>query len=305
MYYVNEGLYGEKDFKFEYELQHPTFNKLWSFYHCNLPPMGLGEEGTEIVNFNRLVDPNLIPIIKDEVEASANIKYNPLVQNGIFPKAINGERSVDSYLANIDKYYPEYNEALRHLDKKRDIKIAIQDKFNISRRWEGIAMFRNYSADYFDKSKPSDWLPWVQKDCPTLVRLVESLPFDHVGYVIAFKSRPNTAVFTHRDFYPCNHDVDFINIQLDWSPRPFFLYDPNTGEKKYLDRFCYAYWFNETDLHGVDAEPISRITLRVEGKFNVRLKKALGITRAFDWSFPKAKKFLESGKFQIDKNTDI
>lgn len=267
--------------------------------------MGLGSKGQTIVNLNSLVDPNLIPLINEEVTSSTNIKYNYLVQNGIFPKEINGQRSADSYLANLDKYFPNYKHELDALDKKRDIKMFIQDKFNITKRWEGIAMFREYSADYFDKSKPSKWLPWVEKDCPTLVRLVEQLPFDHVGYVIAFKSKPNTAVFTHRDFYPCNHEVDFINIQLDWKPRPFFLYDPNTGSKEYLHKFCYAYWFNETDLHGVDAEPESRITLRIEGKFNKQLKKALGIDRAFDWSYPKPTAFVDSGQFFIDRRTDI
>jgi hypothetical protein len=183
----------------------------------------------------------------------------------------------------------------------------IQEKFSITRKWDGIAMFRNYTAEYTDKYKPSSWLPWVEKECPTLVRLAESLPFEHIGYVIAFKSAPNTDVFIHRDFYPCNHDVNFINIQLDLKPRPFFLYDPNTGEKHYLDENCYAYWFNETDLHGVDAESDSRITLRIEGKFKDSFKKELGMFghNTFNWSYRIPKEFVDSGQFYIEQSTDI
>ena len=305
MYYVNEGQFGEKDFAFEYPLKHTQFPTLWSFKHCNLPITGVGPNGVKIVSLNRYVDQNIVPIVKEEIEQATSVRYNHLVQNGIFPKEINGQRCADSYLANLNKYWPNYN--LDQFDKKRDIKMHIQERFGITKKWEGIAMFRNYTADYFDKSKPSSWLPWVEKECPTLVRLAESLPFEHIGYVIAFKSQPDTDVFIHRDFYPCNHDVNFINIQLDMKPRPFFLYDPNTKEKYYLKDNTYAYWFNETDLHGVDAESESRITLRIEGKFKDSFKKELGMrgSKTFDWSYITPREFVDSGKFYIEQSTDI
>lgn len=67
--------------------------------------------------------------------------------------------------------------------------------------------------------------------------------------------------------------AEFIHIKTDLD-RPFYMIDPNTKNKVYLNHTRVAWW-DETDWHG--GEPINRptYTLRINGKFSKAFKEKI------------------------------
>jgi hypothetical protein len=314
MYHFGEPPYNEKDFLVWIKNLNSYVPEIFTFKHCNLPLAGVGPQGSPYIDLTSMIDTSLLGEIYKEVCSGVENQHNffrKIVQNGITPAWINnGDKSVDSYLLHLDKYAPQndWKSQIADLKTKREIKIFFHRYFSIKEGWEGIAQFRVYDGNYENKSKPSSWLPLI-KHFPILKKFVEGLPFEHIGYAMIFKSLKNAPVLIHRDYFPINHSAQFINFYLDPKPkaRPAFLYDIETQKKTYLPQSCRAYYFNEIDFHGIDPEPESRLTLRIEGKFTKDFLAKIGLfdKRTFDWNYDKPKKYVESGQFKIEQNTDI
>lgn len=308
-----EGPYTKTDFEVESLLPHSAVKNFTTFRHCNLPLMGVGPDGVQnkFMYFDKLLDTALLKKIRAEVAAGAEkqiVGFNKIVANGIMPASINGQKSIDSYIDNIRKYAPDnsWEKSIATLTRKGDIKIFLHDYFKIKAAWEGIAMFRKYNGSYEDKSKPSEWLGIIEH-FPTLQKFVDNLPFKFIGYVMIFKSTGKNPVLVHRDYYPTNHTVNFINFRLEQQERPFFLYDCFTDKKSYIRQNSDAYFFNEIDPHGLDQESETRLTLRVEGQFLDSFKDQIGLGNndTFNWNYDHCASFLKSGEFKIIKDTDI
>lgn len=313
IYRNQEGPFTKKDFEVVVKLPHPTVPDFITYRHCNLPLMGVGPAGPSnpFLYFDRYLDTELLKKIRSEVlsgEDKQIVAFNKIVANGIIPETINSQKSVDSYIDNVGKYAKDNSwiESINKLTRKGDIKIFFHDYFKIKTAWEGIAMFRKYNGLYEDKSNPSDWLGFMEH-FPTLQKFVESLPFKYVGYVMIFKSTGKSPVLVHRDYYPTNHTVNFINFRLDQKTRPFFLYDVFSNKKTYIDPQSDAYFFNEIDPHGLDREDETRLTLRVEGQFLNSFKDQIGLREndTFNWKFEHCERFIKSGNFKIEASTDI
>ena len=313
VYRTNEGPYTAKDFEIEIPFDHAKINSINSYRHCNLPIMGVGPKGPEnsFLCFDQHLDLSDLDQINHEIkmgESLNKVKFNKILANGIVPTEVNGQKCIDSYLANLDKYQHDsvWKKDTDLLTRKGDIKTYFHNYFNIPMPWDGIAMFREYTASYQEKSNPSKWLSLIDS-FPTLKNFVDRLPFDYVGYVMVFKSVPNKPVLIHRDFYPTNHNVNFINFRLSTASRPFFLYDFITKSKKYLPADSKSYFFNEIDAHGLDAETASHYTLRVEGRFKKDFRNLIGLNEndVFNWDYSHCKNFLDSGQFIIEQNTDL
>lgn len=307
-----EGPYTKKDFEVIVKLPHPTVPDFITYRHCNLPIMGVGEQGPArpFIYFDKYFDLSVLKKIRSEVlggEEKKIVAFNKIVANGIVPTAVNNQKSIDSYIQHIDKYAPDnlWKQEILKFTRKGDIKIYFHDYFKINTAWEGIAMFRKYNASYEDKSNPSEWLGIIEH-FPALQKFVDSLPFKYVGYVMIFKSTGKNPVLTHRDYYPTNHKVNFINFRLDQKPRPFFLYDMYTQKKTYINTDADSYFFNEIDPHGLNIENETRLTLRVEGQFNDSFKEEIGLNGdTFNWNFEHSENFIKSGNFKIEESTDI
>lgn len=69
--------------------------------------------------------------------------------------------------------------------------------------------------------------------------------------------------------------AEFIHIKTDLD-RPFYMIDPNTGNRVYMNHTRVAWW-DETDWHG--GEPINRptYTLRINGQFTDEFKKKINV----------------------------
>ncbi len=313
IYRTSEGPFTKNDFEITVPLNHPQINEFQTFRHCNLPIMGIGPNGqqNQFMYFDHLLDLSSIDEVCKEVRSchlNNVIQYNQIVANGLIPYSANNVKCIESYIANIEKYAPNSNwiNDIKSLTRKGDIKNYFYKYFQMNPGWEGLTMFRKYTANYQDKSKPSEWLNVIEH-LPKLKKFVERLPFKHIGYVMIFKSSENCPVLVHRDYYPTNHNVNFINFRLDQKPRPFYLYDFMKKEKSYINPEFRSYFFNEIDPHGIDAESESGLTLRVEGQFLDNFKNSIGLNNndTFNWNYNHCRDFLKTGQFHIEQSTDI
>ena len=311
IYNFEDSPFRPEQYELTIKLDHPSVTEFKTFKHCNLPLMGVGPDHQDFLYFDHLLDRTLIPEIRDEIYLGLErnqIRFNRIIANGLVPENLNKQKTIDSYIANLDKYAKNHTwkNDIKELTRKGDIKSYFHQYFSVGEAWDGLAMFREYTALYEDKVKPSQWMGGIEH-YPSLRKFVESLPFKYIGYVMIFKSKPNNPVLIHRDYFPVSHRVHFMNIRLEQKPRPFFLYDFKEKSKKYMDIDKDIYFFNEIDFHGMDAELESNMTLRIEGQFTEDFLRQIGLPNGetFNWNFDKPKSFLESGDFYIEEKTDI
>jgi hypothetical protein len=101
---------------------------------------------------------------------------------------------------------------------------------------------------------------------PRTVAFVRALPFAHVGRCNIMGLEANDHGTVHRDGDPA----------AQRAPDPFITFAPAPGKRLYLwdaqrrarvPVEARAYWFNDFDYHGVEADPFFRYSIRVDGAF--------------------------------------
>lgn len=305
----------DSDFVTEYKLNHVLFPFRHTFKYYELPVMGVGPEGRPFIRLCDHIDTNDFPAIWQELYSQKHLlrPYSKkIVVNGVIPKEFNyGVKSIDSFLLNPDKYLDwHYESDIKDMKILSEIKSYFYRKFGIPEPWENICHLREYT-DNKNKSNPSNWLSHAHH-FPLLTNFVNNLPFKVLGYAVFFISKANNPVTVHRDiWHKSHHKSNFVNLLFDQKPRNFFLFDSVSNKKIYLDQDCFAYMFNEADMHGVDAEEHSRYMLRVEGIFTDEFSEKLGLLKhdnyyeVFDWSYDKPKKWLKDNGLHIFQDTDL
>jgi hypothetical protein len=101
---------------------------------------------------------------------------------------------------------------------------------------------------------------------PKTVAFVKSLPFEHIGRCNLMGLASNDHGTVHRDGVP--GDTPQADHFITFCPRGdkrLFLWDEEKQTK--IDVRGPAYWFNDSDYHGVDADPFFRYSIRVDGVF--------------------------------------
>jgi len=99
---------------------------------------------------------------------------------------------------------------------------------------------------------------------PKTIALVRRLPFTCIGRCNLMGLDPHQFGTTHRDGDPDAAPPHFITL----CPAPgkrLFLWDDEARMKTFVTG--RAYWFNEGDYHGVEADPFFRYSIRVDGVF--------------------------------------
>ena len=109
---------------------------------------------------------------------------------------------------------------------------------------------------------------------PKTIAYVKTLPFASIGRCNIMGLEANDHGTTHRDGEPDDKPEpdQFITLSPAGNKR-LFLWDEDQKEKTYVTG--RAYWFNDHDHHGVDADPFFRYSLRVDGVFRPELLEAL------------------------------
>jgi hypothetical protein len=131
-----------------------------------------------------------------------------------------------------------------------------------------------------NKSIASD-CEWTEntKYFPSLMNLIEQMPFKEIGRVMFFITEPNNVTVPHFDDLPSptpRQNDDFIYFStLKNKSKKIYVMDPDTLEKFYPEDGKNFLWFNEMDYHGTDPTDRLAFSIRVEGKFDLDIKKEL------------------------------
>jgi hypothetical protein len=113
---------------------------------------------------------------------------------------------------------------------------------------------------------------------PKTVAFVQSLPFTHIGRCNVMGLEANDHGTVHHDGPAVTHtdapaDPDHFVTLCPRGDKRLFLWDEESARKTYVTG--RAYWFNDHDHHGVDADPFFRYSIRVDGVFRPDFLAAL------------------------------
>lgn len=290
----------------------PKFNnKMYTFKYVDVPLFGCGVNGTPIINCDKYYDVALLDGLEEEFKDNierAKHRLHFMTPFGLFPYQLNNSKCLDSYLLNLDKYDPKqtYAPYIQEMDHYHKVKNYMLQRFNLNKPWKNVIHLKKLKS-FFEKNNYAEWNE-VALYFPKLIKLIESLPFKTIGYVMIMRNNEESKLDIHRDIFPRNHNCHHINIAIDKKPRNVFMYDAHTDTKYYKEPDSYSYFFNECDLHGADYEFHERLTLRVDGVFADWFAEEMGLENGitFDWAYDKPQEFCKSvGKVPIINETDI
>lgn len=109
---------------------------------------------------------------------------------------------------------------------------------------------------------------------PETVALLQQLPFREIGRALLLGLSPNDHGTVHRDADPADKSV--VDHFLTICPRRdkrLFLWDDAARTKVPVEGSVY--WFNDSDYHGVAADPFFRYSIRVDGVFDDAFQAAI------------------------------
>ncbi len=117
-----------------------------------------------------------------------------------------------------------------------------------------------------EKRIPKAWSRTAEAVFPKTLAFVRSLPFESVGRCNIMGLRANDHGTVHRDGEPEDQTEPdpFITICPEGNKRLFLWDEPEKVKTEVRGR---AYWFNDFDYHGVEADPFFRYSIRVDGTF--------------------------------------
>lgn len=138
------------------------------------------------------------------------------------------------------------------------------------------------TSSFIKKDKENSVSP-AANNFPLLMDYIQTLPFKEINRVLFLTTYPNAGIPIHRDLPVGDHKDHSINLFFDGGWRPSFIWDPIKKEKLYLEADARSYFFNNRDYHGVDAEPVFKYTLRVDGVFNDDMCDTLGLEEGYTW----------------------
>jgi len=103
---------------------------------------------------------------------------------------------------------------------------------------------------------------------PQTVAFVRGLPFTEIGRCNVMGLRAHDHGTVHRDGDPAVQTAPDHFITLSPVPgKRLYLYDASVPGGRKVPVEGTAYWFNDNDYHGVEADPYFRYSLRVDGVF--------------------------------------
>jgi hypothetical protein len=114
---------------------------------------------------------------------------------------------------------------------------------------------------------------------PKTIELVKRLPFQHIGRCNVMGLAAHDHGTVHRDgVMEEKRRVDHFVTLCPARNKRLFLWDEEKKEK--VPVTGRAYWFNDSDYHGVEPDPFFRYSIRVDGVFQpellARIEQAAG-----------------------------
>jgi hypothetical protein len=111
---------------------------------------------------------------------------------------------------------------------------------------------------------------------PKTIAFVERLPFQSIGRCNIMGLTAGDHGTVHRDGVP--EEKPRVDHFITFCPAPnkrLYLWDEE--EQRKVPVTGRAYWFNDSDWHGVEADPFFRYSIRVDGTFAPELLAKLEV----------------------------
>lgn len=249
------------------------------------------------VPLDRFIDTSALDEIHEEVclaltQVPAEYTGGSHRSMEIMPPSRTAEAHVD-YGEVIRSLSPEAFETFRSLAddpqaidpaRARDLEFGEEREHPLSRRQMLWLKFRHkvyFPWKVYVELIPNRW--WGDKSSaegkdftriaktffPKTIAFAKSLPFVHIGRCNVMGLEANDHGTVHRDGEPDEQDDQdepdhFITV-CPAADKRLFLWDEEKQEKTHVRG--RAYWFNDHDYHGVDADPFFRYSIRVDGVF--------------------------------------
>jgi hypothetical protein len=250
--------------------------------------------GIPFVSLERFVDTSALPAIHDEIclaltQVPVDYTGGSHRSMGIMPPSRADEAHVD-YGEVIRELSPADFEVFRSLaddprsidaSRRAELEFGEERAHALSRRQMLWLKFRHKvyfpwkayvelvpNRSWADKADPEgkDFTRIARTLFPKTIAFVNRLPFQHIGRCNVMGLEANDHGTVHRDGDPADQTApdEFITICPNGDKR-LFLWDED--EKKKVPVVGRAYWFNDHDHHGVDADPFFRYSIRIDGAF--------------------------------------
>lgn len=162
----------------------------------------------------------------------------------------------------------------RELGLSRRQMLWLEVRFGVYFPWKGyVELIPNKYWDDKADAQGKDFTRAAKTFFSKTLAFVRGLPFESVGRCNVMGLSSNDHGTVHRDAEPegklPGHFITFVPAAASGPapacPKRLFLYDDESGEKLPVEG--RAYWFNDADYHGVEADPFFRYSVRVDGVF--------------------------------------
>jgi hypothetical protein len=138
-----------------------------------------------------------------------------------------------------------------------------------------IALSRSTRPEnYYDLNEADVWEPTEDAAAfPALMDFIATLPFQRTARMMIIYDDVARPVSAHRDHDSTDllHEFVWFRTNLD---KPFYMLDPATGERKYVEGHCA--WFDTVNqFHGGDGRDGLTWSIRVDGEFTDEFRRLM------------------------------
>jgi hypothetical protein len=168
----------------------------------------------------------------------------------------------------------------RPLTLSRRQQLWLEYRFGVYFPWQ--VYYEMIPNHYWDEKSDAEGKRFTREArtfFPRTIELVQRLPFSQIGRcnIMGLKAHHHGTV--HLDGDPkTKPEVDHFVALCPGGNKRLFLWDDERSERLFVDR--RAYWFNDSDYHGVEPAPFFRYSIRVDGVFRPEFLRELRESRA-------------------------
>lgn len=164
------------------------------------------------------------------------------------------------------RHEQRFGEEQEHLLSRRQMQ-WLKMRFGVYFPWKVyFEMIPNHYWDEKSRGAGKSFTREAQVFFPRTLEFVRSLPFAEIGRCNIMGLEANDHGTVHRDGDPAvKTEVDHFITFCPGGDKRLFLWSEPEQRALVVDR--RAYWFNDSDYHGVEAAPYFRYSVRVDGVF--------------------------------------
>jgi hypothetical protein len=210
-------------------------------------------------------------IVPPSRAAEVHVDYGEVIR-GLDDGAFGVFRSLADDPSSIDasaRITMEFGEEREHALSRRQM-LWLKLRHGVYFPWKVyVEMIPNRLWTEKSSAEGKDFTRLARTFFPKTVAFAKSLPFESIGRCNIMGLEGHDHGTVHRDGDPADdaegHAPDQFVAFCPAGNKRLFLWDEGARRKTYVNG--RAYWFNDHDYHGVDADPFFRYSVRVDGVF--------------------------------------